>query len=489
MATTPSSVPQEADVEILFNYLGKRYEDAYLDSPNLQDFVRNAISTLAPHSQVLDVGCGTGKPVADMVARAGHSVHGIDIAEEMVGIARGQVHGSEACPATFEKADMRTYMPLSPGAIDAVFAVYSLFQISPSDTYSMVFRFGEWLRPGGVLVLGFTPSSVLVEGQGTYDPLWDCVREVEKPWMTRVTKETLLSEERWRKVLEQAGFRVEVERSFRFVPKDEQHKPEEVHSLIQARKMEVDSLCGPFPLPDKHVVLSDLDQRAWMALQHRIVIEEWQDPILGPTAEDQRILGLGGGLRAFLTASQVSGKEATQSLLAYPRNLPFAENEFDAVYSFMALDTVPNLQTALSELARVTDLSSPTASITIVQAAPDNEVTRLLNTLSLPLNSESESGQQYSSHQGYLLHLAKKVLSECGFGSISLHRVRAKYPFPGHDPVFEAAEAVAAPWFCGGKNLAEAKKALAPHLRNLFIEHPGVLKNDLAMLVARPTQN
>lgn len=89
MATTPSSVPQEADAEILFNYLGNRYEDAYLDSPNLQDFVRNAISTLAPHSHVLDVGCGTGKPVADMVARDGHSVHGIDIAEEMVGIARG----------------------------------------------------------------------------------------------------------------------------------------------------------------------------------------------------------------------------------------------------------------------------------------------------------------------------------------------------------------------------------------------------------------
>lgn len=73
---------------------------------------------------------------------------------------------------------MRTYTPLSPGAIDAVFAVYSLFQISPSDTSSIVFRFGEWLRPGGVLVLGFAPSSALVEGQGMDDPFWDCVREV-----------------------------------------------------------------------------------------------------------------------------------------------------------------------------------------------------------------------------------------------------------------------------------------------------------------------
>lgn len=67
--------------------------------------------------------------------------------------------------------------------------------------------------------------------------------------------------------------------------------------------------------------------------------------------------------------------------------------------------------------------------------------------------------------------------------------MRIRKHFPGHDPLFEAAEAVAALWFCGGKNLAEVTEALAPHLRNLFMEHPGVLKNDLAMLVARPMQN
>lgn len=171
-----------------------------------------------------------------------------DIAEEMVGIAREQVHGTEACPATFEKADMRTYEPPSPDPLDAVFAVFSLFQISPGDTYAMVFRFGEWLRPGGILVLGFTPSSVLQEGRGTYDSFWDCVRDVEKSWMTRVTKETFLSEERWREVLGQAGFSVEVERTFRFVPNNEQHRCEEVHSLIRARKMDANELdCAATP--------------------------------------------------------------------------------------------------------------------------------------------------------------------------------------------------------------------------------------------------
>lgn len=33
-------------------------------------------------------------------------------------------------------------------------------------------------------------------------------------------------------------------------------------------------------------------------------------------------------------------KDAIQSLLARPGSLPFAQNEYDAVYSFIALDTV-----------------------------------------------------------------------------------------------------------------------------------------------------
>lgn len=63
--------------------------------------------------------------------------------------------------------------------------------------------------------------------------------------------------------------------------------------------------------------------------------------------------------------------------------------------------------------------------------------------------------------------------------------MRAKYVLSRYDSVSEAAEAVAAPWFCGDKNLAGVKGALAPHLRNLFM----VLNNDLVMLAVRPVQN
>ncbi|PLB52304.1 S-adenosyl-L-methionine-dependent methyltransferase [Aspergillus steynii IBT 23096] len=467
----------EADAETVFNYLGKRYEDAFLDSPKLCQVVRRTISALEPHSRVLDVGCGTGKPVADIVASAGHEVYGIDISETMVNIAHSQVRG------TFQKADMRQYTP--PCAMDAVFAVYSLFQISPSDTHSMVFKFAEWLREGGLLVLGVTPSTSLRSDQGTFDPVWGCIREVIKPWMTWVTKETFLSEQGWLDLLRQAGFSIEAERLFQFLPNDAEHKTAEAHYLLVARKTTSTPLLGPYPLPQEHAVLPLLHEKTWASLQRQLVIEGGQTPVLGHMAGAQSLLELGCGLSSFMKASEMSFDGATQSLPALLERLPFADGQFNATFSTFALDSVPNLRSALSELARITDPSSPAASITIVQGAPDNEVIRLLNSVCLPRSTQTPQ----PSHQGYLLHYAKKVLSMEGFGNISLHRVRSKYVFAEHDTVNHVADLVAGSRYREDNKLEEMKKALAPHLLNLFSEHPDTLRNDLVMLIARPTPN
>lgn len=278
----------EADAETVFNYLGKRYENAYLNSPNLCDVVNRAISALEPKSRVLDVGCGTGKPVAEMVANSGHEVYGIDVAEEMVRIARSQVNG------TFHKADMRRYTP--PHAMDAVFAVYSLCQISPSETYSTVFKFAEWLREGGLLILGATPSTSLGPGQGTYDAVWDCIRDVIKPWMTCKVRETFFSANGWLELLQKAGFTIESERSFQFLPNDSEHKVTETHFLVMAKKTTSSPLFGPYPLPDRNTVLPPLDEKAWASLQRQMVIEGEQALFLRHLATSQSILDIGSGL-------------------------------------------------------------------------------------------------------------------------------------------------------------------------------------------------
>lgn len=174
-----------------------------------------------------------------------------------------------------------------------------------------------------------------------------------------------------------------------------------------------------------------------------------------------------------------------RSFPALSETLPFKDNEFDAIVSTFALDSAPNLQKSLSELARITNSSSPNASITIIQRAPDNEVMKLLNTICLPLSE----GVSPLNHQGNILHCAKMVLSNEGFGSISLHRLGSQYTFSETDNVREIADMVAGCWYREDKNYAQMKKALEPHIQNLFMEHPNTLRNDLVVLVARPGQS
>lgn len=278
----------EADAETLFNYLGKRYEDAYADSPILKGVVEDILTKVAPHSRILDVGCGTGRPVAERLAIAGHDVYGIDVAENMVNIAQSQVRG------TFQKADMRTYNPLH--RFDAVLASLSLFQISPSETSSLVYRFAEWVREGGIVVIGVTPTSGLSEGQGCYDSTWDCVRWLKKPWMTQYTNETFFSEQAWQQMLQHAGFIIEAEKTSKYCPNDDEHKVSEVHYFITGRKTSMHPLLGPHLVPRTYSASLTRNESAWRSLQDRLIIED-QNAMHNILNENERILSVADGYR------------------------------------------------------------------------------------------------------------------------------------------------------------------------------------------------
>lgn len=53
-----------------------------------RDWLDRMLEGLPPHSNVLDLGCGTGRPNAEYIAACGHQVTGIDQAEAMLAKAR-----------------------------------------------------------------------------------------------------------------------------------------------------------------------------------------------------------------------------------------------------------------------------------------------------------------------------------------------------------------------------------------------------------------
>lgn len=87
-----------------------------------------SLSYLPPRASILDVGCGTGNPVAMTLAAADHHVTGTDISKEMVRLSRKSVP-----QGMFEVVNMQKWTPPDGVALDAVFVILSLFALSRGD--------------------------------------------------------------------------------------------------------------------------------------------------------------------------------------------------------------------------------------------------------------------------------------------------------------------------------------------------------------------
>jgi hypothetical protein len=95
------------------------------------------------------------------------------------------------------------------------------------------------------------------------------------------------------------------------------------------------------------------------------------------------------------------------------------------------------------------------------------------------------------NHQGYLLHTAKKILSEMGFDDVRIHRLHSHYVFKGDalkEACTQATEELVGLWYHDDANYGKMMEAVVPHIQDLFADHPGVLQNQLAILVARPSK-
>ncbi|MFI2781085.1 class I SAM-dependent methyltransferase [Streptomyces sp. ALB3] len=137
-----------------FDAIGADYETAFAGSAAHHASLGRLLERLAPHSAVLDVGSGTGRPTAQALAAAGHRVLGVDVSPVMVELASERVPG-----ASFRCADIRE-LPLAEESFDAVCVYFSLLQMSRDEQRSLVCRLAGALKPGGHLVLATVPLDV-----------------------------------------------------------------------------------------------------------------------------------------------------------------------------------------------------------------------------------------------------------------------------------------------------------------------------------------
>jgi SAM-dependent methyltransferase len=111
--------------------------------------LRQLESILPPHAAVLDLGCGSGIPIAKHLSELGHQLLGVDISARQVALA-----GRNARQAHFVCSDMMD-VELPPASFDAVAAFFAITHVPRDEHPSLLARIFRWLRPGGWFVGSF----------------------------------------------------------------------------------------------------------------------------------------------------------------------------------------------------------------------------------------------------------------------------------------------------------------------------------------------
>ena len=115
---------------------------------------------LVPAATVLDIGCGSGEPIAVDLVRRGHPVTGIDSSPEMIALFRANLSDQAAAVA-----DMRSL------SLDSKFggliAWDSFFHLTPDDQRLMFPVFRDHARTGAPLL--FTSGPAFGEAIGTLE--------------------------------------------------------------------------------------------------------------------------------------------------------------------------------------------------------------------------------------------------------------------------------------------------------------------------------
>lgn len=166
----------------------RRSPTAELELPWLTRFA----ALLPPGAAVLDIGCGTGRPLAAWLIEQGHAITGVDSSPAMLALCR------ERMPAQrWLQADMRT---LQLGdTFRGLLAWDSFFHLTADDQRQMFAVFRAHARPGTVLMFTSGPAHGEAIGEFEGEPL----------------HHASLSPDEYRSLLAEAGFEV-----LAYVPED-----------------------------------------------------------------------------------------------------------------------------------------------------------------------------------------------------------------------------------------------------------------------------
>ena len=123
------------------------------------------VSLLGPGSSILDLGCGSARPIATYLIGSGYAVTGVDSSPALVDLCRSRFPQNE-----WIAADMRT---LNLGRrFDGVLAWDSFFHLAHDDQRGMFAVFARHVQPRGALMFTSGPKHGEVLSTFAGEPLY-----------------------------------------------------------------------------------------------------------------------------------------------------------------------------------------------------------------------------------------------------------------------------------------------------------------------------
>lgn len=138
-----------------------RYYDLLYSDKDYAAEARYVVDRMRAYSgrvkRIAELGCGTGAH-AEVLARDGFYVHGVDLSEGMIAAARARQTRLEAevsSRLSFECADIRTFR--GSGDFDAVVSLFHVvsYQTTSDDMEGVLAAAHSLLAPGGVFLFDF----------------------------------------------------------------------------------------------------------------------------------------------------------------------------------------------------------------------------------------------------------------------------------------------------------------------------------------------
>ena len=150
-----------------------------------EKWLRAFADLLPDQAQVLDVGCGSGDPMARWLLTQGFEVTGIDSAPELISVAQAALPDATWITADMRKIDLDQ-------TFEGLLAWHSLFHLSPEDQRVMFPIFSRYMRIGAALMFTSGPDAGERIGELGGAPLYHAS----------------LSSEEYRDLLAETGFEV-----------------------------------------------------------------------------------------------------------------------------------------------------------------------------------------------------------------------------------------------------------------------------------------